>query len=66
MDNHNNIHSLEMKFQSRIDAEVKIEPKDARGISQNPYQTDFATCTFRDSWNATRGQLDSQSANLAP
>jgi ring-1,2-phenylacetyl-CoA epoxidase subunit PaaA len=28
MDNHNNIHSLEMKFQSRIDAEVKIEPKD--------------------------------------
>lgn len=28
MDNHNNIHSLEMKFQSKIDAEVKIEPKD--------------------------------------
>ena len=28
MDTHNNIHSLEMKFQSKIDAEVKIEPKD--------------------------------------
>jgi ring-1,2-phenylacetyl-CoA epoxidase subunit PaaA len=28
MDNHNNIHSLEARFQAKIDAEIKIEPKD--------------------------------------
>lgn len=28
MENQNNIHSLEEKFQAKIDAEVKIEPKD--------------------------------------
>jgi len=28
MENQNNIHSLEEKFQAKIDAELKIEPKD--------------------------------------
>ena len=28
MENHNNIHSLEAKFEAKIDSEIKIEPKD--------------------------------------
>jgi ring-1,2-phenylacetyl-CoA epoxidase subunit PaaA len=28
MDNHNNIHSLEAKFEAKIGSEIKIEPKD--------------------------------------
>ena len=52
--------AAEQAFQARIDADIKIEPKDcdARRVSEDADPPDLAARAFRDRRHAARRQLD--------